>query len=88
VNMTPQSTIPTETVKGSVFKQLYHGRPHLVFVQEAKPNGAPRAIFEVKTNGPGGFKPIRPRTQFDGDPSYDSVEIVALYLQEVYGRFA
>lgn len=81
--MNAVSIIPTESLSGCVIRQLYHGRPHLVFVQHA--NGRkPRAVFEVARNGPGGYKPIRPRMdwQDDGDND-DAMQITAEYLKKV-----
>ncbi|HUD74851.1 MAG TPA: hypothetical protein VMQ76_07250 [Terracidiphilus sp.] len=82
------STIPTESLQGCVIRQLYHGRPHLVFVQHERPDNPPRACFEVTRNGPGGFKPKGKRMDWTGNVGTDAAELCAEYLQQTYERFA
>lgn len=73
--------IPTESVTGCVVRQLFHGRPYLVFVENAD-GSKPRAVFEVCRNGPGGYMPISSRWQYHGDAEDDALTITAEYLDQ------
>ena len=74
------STIPTESLNGNVLKQLYHGQPHLVFVQHE--GGSFRCVCEVALNDAGQYYPIGNRMDWQGEPGDDQVMIAAEYLKQ------
>ena len=79
-----QSVIPTETLHGCVVKQLFHGQPFLVFVEDSDPQtpGKPRGVALVVETATG-YKPATGhRSQYEGLPNTEPAHIAAEYLAQ------
>ncbi len=79
------SSIPSESLSGSIVSQLYHGRPHLVFIEHE--GNSIRAVSEVTRDG-AGYKSKGPRLNFPNAKNVDACELCAEYLQQIYGKFS